>query len=62
MEIQKILIELYEALTLEQLNVDGVFYVGKGFKNVPDFIYEKKVVVLLIIDDFSVYYAPNIFT
>ena len=59
--MKKLLQDVWDAVPEYYKNADYCFYVGKGYKNPPKKFKNKIVKVIYIIDDFVIYYAPNIF-
>jgi hypothetical protein len=55
-----VLQKVWDDAPKEIQKADYCFYVGKGYKDVPKKFKRKLVVVVYIIDDFAVYYAPRI--
>lgn len=55
-----ILQEIWDNVPKPLKKADYCFYVGKGYKDVPKHFKRKLVVVIYIIDDFQIYYAPKI--
>ena len=55
-----ILQEIWDNVPEPLKKADYCFYVGKGYKDVPKRFKRKLVIVIYIIDDFQIYYAPKI--
>ncbi len=58
--LQEILQEIWDNVPEPFKKADYCFYVGKGYKDVPKRFKRKLVVVIYIIDDLQIYYAPRI--
>ena len=57
--MNNILQEIWDSVPAPLKKADYCFYVGKGYTSVPKKFKNKKVIVVYIIDDFKIYYAPN---
>ena len=55
-----ILQKIWDSVPEPLKKADYCFYVGKGYKDVPKRFKRKLVVVIYIIDDLQIYYAPRI--